>query len=104
MTVHHIQPDESGDVPRCGRAECVQFVLQDMTTDAGACTLESIHPLGHDLCLPRVRELVQLAARRCDGCARYWQMVGDGAGHCSDPGREGPRRNGDHCSHWEARK
>lgn len=102
MTDLPIAPDESSGEPRCwhtcpqysasrGWAEwCHQDPARLLLTHRG------------DLCLPRVRELVAISRRRCDGCEFLddYRPMGDTVclmwGSATDPGES--------CSHWEARK
>ncbi len=95
-----IAPDESSGEPLCHRL-CQQY--RHLVGGQVGCNLSiyCVDP-GKTLCLPRVRELVQISRRRCDGC-RHWTTHGTrtDVGWCSDGGL---RDASDCCrERWEAK-
>lgn len=101
-----IAPDESGDVPRCWTG-CGHFDIErrqrgpDWYDEDGVCRHESAMREPGDICLPRVRELVALSRRRCDGCHRYEPTTTRHDGTC--PMRVGVVPAHGHCEEWEAK-
>ena len=95
-----IAPDESGDVPLCV-ASCARARWFDRRL---LCDSDNGRHYPHRaVCHPRVRELVALSRRRCDGCA-WWRETpahDDGIGHCA--AHDQTRRDGESCSRWEAK-
>lgn len=92
-----IAPDESGGEPRCV-ATCPSWSARE-----AHCSLpeQCVLRVPGDPCTPRVRELVALAGRRCDGCA-YWEPRGCGDGSCEQH-RCSLTNAGESCSRWEAK-
>lgn len=100
MTDHPIAPDESSDVPRCV-ATCPSATV----VDCGCCVdceVDRVQTEVGLMCLPRVRELVQISRRRCDGC-KWWRETpahDDGYGQCV--AHDQTRAAHESCSRWEA--
>lgn len=96
-----IAPDESGDVPRCVR-ECPHYSSDDYGEECSAPGHPVVTEAGR-FCLPRVRELVAISRRRCDGC-KWWRETpahDDGHGHCA--AHDQTRHASDCCrERWEA--
>lgn len=97
MTSLPIAPDESSGEPRCQRECPHRSKTYPTSTVFGPCAITQRPPLQHGaLCLPRVRELVAISRRRCDGCrhvADFWTC----------PDRAGVMGTEESCSRWEAR-
>lgn len=106
MTDLPIAPDESTGEPRCVAtcpsatpstcggvccSECVDCEVDQVSTEVGL------------LCLPRVRELVAISRRRCDGCRRYTEdaRLYPADGRCVTRGCATMAH--DCCSRWEAK-
>lgn len=98
MPDHPIAPDLTGDVPRC----VVSCPSRERTLvdRYGHCTdpAQPRHGVIGDICIPRVRELVAISRRRCDGC-RDWND-----GLCANGMYRERRKPGESCSRWEAKR
>ena len=95
-----IAPDESGDVPLCV-ASCARARWFDRRL---LCDSDNGRHYPHRaVCHPRVRELVALSRRRCDGCHRYADdaRAYPADGRCVTRGCATMRH--DCCSRWEAK-
>jgi hypothetical protein len=92
------QPDESSGEPRCTRTcELLDSVHDTMETMVQICGATARGIVVGELCRPRVRELVQISRRRCDGC----EWLRDDA-RCPDVYRN--LLPDGHCSRWEERR
>jgi hypothetical protein len=101
------QPDESSGEPRCTRTcELLESVNDTMETMVQICGVTARGIVVGELCRPRVRELVQISRRRCDGCEHWREMVEDdvttGDGVCSES--ETLWCDYESCSRWEERR
>ena len=95
-----IAPDESGDVPRCSQ-RCLHFVGQSFDTYI-TCAIGDREQLRGSPCLPRVRELVAISRRRCDGCRHSKPLQGESDVFCHLWRiRQNP---GGHCNEWAAKR
>ena len=95
-------PDESSGVPRCVR-ECPHYSSDDYGEECSAPGHPVVTESGRS-CLPRIRELVALSRRRCDGCPRYVEdaRAYPSDGRCSKRGCTTMAH--DCCSRWEAKR
>jgi hypothetical protein len=107
MTDHPIRPTIVNGLPLCS-AECPLLHPGDLSlvviTGSGCClTHQPVDP-GSSLCLPRVRELVAVSQRRCDGC-RHWERYGVlSRGTCAAWVGASLADEDESCSRWEAKK
>jgi hypothetical protein len=89
-----IAPDESSGEPRC-QPEC-----PSAHWSAHGVFCRSDHDRYYppsSLCLPRIRELLAISRRRCDGCQN------DTEGHGVCPDINGALAPDGSCSRWEAK-
>lgn len=101
MTSLPIAPDESGDVPRCVR-ECPHYSSDDYGEECSAPGHPVVTEAGR-FCLPRVRELVQISRRRCDGCRHWTALAETDRGFCESLAAGHTTHPEESCSRWEAR-
>ncbi len=97
-----IAPDESEGIPECA-VTCPHYITRPGTAP-DECALEpEMAAEGAYLCLPRIRELLALSRRRCDGCL-HWDALEHrrDSGWCSVWGSKGVGAEA-FCSRWEAK-
>jgi hypothetical protein len=96
MTEPRPDPDESSGVPLC-----VESCPHYRGGYEPWCVLGSpTDPV--TLCHPRIRDLVALSRRRCDGC-HHWSGLDDGQGACDGFGDRHSTYADECCSRWRAR-
>jgi hypothetical protein len=94
-------PDESSGVPLCS-ASCPLYSEGDGEETFGTCGADGGATCFASYCLPRIRELVALSRRRCDGCRRWHRTPGRAIdGVCSV--RVGWVPAHGCCEEWEAK-
>ena len=99
MTDLPIAPDESGDVPLCV-ASCARARWFDRRL---LCDSDNGRHYPHRaVCLPRIRELVAISRRRCDGCRHSKPLQEESDVFCHLWRiRQNP---GGHCNEWAAKR
>jgi hypothetical protein len=106
MTDPRPAPDESSGVPVCVES-CQHY--SSRTDEYGDrqhqwCDLDPYRDTHADTepCLPRIRDLVAISRRRCDGC-QHWSPLDDGQGACDGFGDRHATYADEVCSRWRDR-